>query len=305
MGYNKTTAENIKAFAKNIHLPDEAFAQMLPVCESVLTAYAEKFEKIKTNAFDNPERSKANEAILARIKTIAKNLGIQHDLSMLAVLFLLGMDAHDLYKCLNLSDEIYYASMKDISIWTKTCMQEAGHVGLYEYGWIMNFIRAEIIRLHRLEFHRITFNPRSRWEKCGLTVLKGDSVINIHVPSDGALNHDDVIESYRRAYRHFGCTGNAAFVCHSWLLYPGLLEFLPENSNIRAFAEDFDIIRTDPEKNCHELWRVFGKRENYDPAELPRNNSLQRGLADYLASHDSVTGSAYGIFVFDGEKILK
>ena len=85
----------------------------------------------------------------------------------------------------------------------------------------------------------------------------------------------------------------------------GLLEFLPENSNIRAFAEDFDIIRTDPEKNCHELWRVFGKRENYDPAELPRNNSLQRGLADYLASHDSVTGSGYGIFAFDGEKVIR
>lgn len=297
----KNRTDELKAFAEKIFLPPEAWDEVKPVCERWNEAFAENYERIKTNAFIE----KAIAEIEKEIKTFAKNEKIEKDLAMLGAVLLLGMDAYDLYKRLEISDQVYFDSMKDITIWTKTCMKEAGHVGLYEFGWIMNFIRAEIIRLHRLEFHEITFNPVSRWNKGGLTVKKGEKVINIHVPQDGPLTHDDVVESYRQAYRHFGRSGTAAFVCHSWLLYPGLLKFLPENSNIRAFAEDFDIIRTDPEKNCHELWRVFGKRENYDPAELPRDNSLQRGLADYLASHDSVTGSGYGIFAFDGQKVIR
>ena len=298
MEYNM---ELLKAFAEKIGLPEAAWIEVNPVCEKWCKAYAEENGGIKTNAFEN----NANAEIEKTIKAFAEKETIHKDLAMLGAVLLLGMDSYDLYKHQNLSDQVYYDSMKDIAIWTKTCMKEAGHVGLYEFGWIMNFIRAEIIRLHRLEFHQITFSPVSSWQRADLTVNKGEKVINIHVPEDGPLTHEDVIESYRQAYRHFGKSGTAAFVCHSWLLYPGLLEFLPENSNIRTFAEDFEIIKVDPEKNCHELWRVFGKREKYVPDELPRNNSLQRGLADYLASHDNVTGSAYGIFAFDGDKVIK
>jgi len=297
----KTYAEIIKAFAEKIALPAEAIEAVLPICETVIKAYAEEYSAIKTNAFDKDN----NDGVLSGIKAIAEKERIHQDLAMLAVVLLLGMDAKPLYDEKNLSEKIYFDSMKDITIWTKTCMTEAGHVGLYEFGWIMNFIRADIIRLHRLEFHEITFDPVEKWEKADLTVKDGDRVINIHVPQDGPLTHDDVIESYRQAYRHFGRSGTAAFVCHSWLLYPGLLEFLPENSNIRKFAEDFEIVETDHRKNYGELWRVFGKRKSYVPSELPRNNSLQRGLADYLAAHDNVTGAGYGIFAFDGEKVIK
>lgn len=293
--------ERIKAFAENIFLPEEALQEVLPVCDRWIKAYAEEYNRIKTNVFVNNEDAE----ITAEIKAFAEKEEIEKDLAMLGAVILLGMDAHDRYRERNLSDKIYYDSMKDISIWTKTCMKEAGHVGLYEFSWIMTFIRAEIIRLHRLEFHEITFNPVEKWEKAGLTIRKGEKVINIHVPEDGALTHEDVIESYRQAYHHFGRKGNAAFVCHSWLLYPGLLEFLPETSNIRAFAEDFDVIETGQRKNHGELWRVFGKRRSYVPSELPRNNSLQRGLADYLADHDNVTGDGYGIFAFDGEKVIR
>ncbi len=298
----KAYAENIKAFAENIALPAKALETVLPVCEIIFKAYAEVYDSIKANAFC---ASRANDAVLEGIKAIAEKESIHQDLAMLAVILMLGMDAKRLYGEKGLSDKIYFDSMKDIAIWTKTCMKEAGHVGLYEFGWIMNFIRAEIIRLHRLEFHEIAFDPVELWEGADLSVKKGDRVINIHVPEDGALTHEDVLESYRQAYRHFGRSGTAAFVCHSWLLFPGLLEFLQETSNIRAFAEDFEIIEHDERKNYGELWRVFGKRESYIPAELPRNNSLQRGLADYLAAHDNVTGAGYGIFAFDGKKVIK
>jgi len=298
MEYNK---DQLKAFAENIHLPEIALNEAEPVCELWIKTYADKYESIKTFAFVD----ESNDEIVKIIKAIAEKEGIEKDLVMLSAVLLLGMDAHERYRKENISDEVYYDSMKDITIWTKTCMKEAGHVGLYEFGWIMSFIRAEIIRLHRLEFHQIRFNPADCWQKDDLTVNKGDRVINIHVPEDGPLKHEDVIESYRRAYRYFGKAGKAAFVCHSWLLYPGMLEFLSEKSNIRAFAEDFDIIEVDHAKNSGDLWRIFGKRRSYNPAELPRENSLQRGMADYLAAHDNVTGSAYGIFAFDGEKIIK
>ena len=297
--------ETIKTFAENITLPSEAIETVLPVCEKINAAYAEEYSAIKTNAFNSDSVENSNEKIMDVIKAIAEKEDVHKDLATLAVLLMLGVDAKARYAEKNLSDEVYYASVKDIAIWAKTCMKEFGRVGLFEFAWVMSFIRADIIRLHRLEFHEIKFDPVDVWEKHGITVKKGDRVINLHIPEDGPMKHEDVIESYRRAYQHFGREGNAAFVCHSWLLYPGLLDFLPENSNIRAFAEDFEIIEYGQRKNHGELWRVFGKRRSYDPAELPRNTALQRGLADYLASHDNVTGEGYGIFVFDGEKVIK
>jgi hypothetical protein len=69
--------------------------------------------------------------------------------------------------------------------------------------------------------------------------------------------------------------------------------------------DDFDIISRNDVKNDGNLWRIFGRRDSYDPENLPRNTDLQRRMADYLAANDNVTGSGYGVFVFDGEKVVK
>ena len=79
---------------------------------------------------------------------------------------------------------------------------------------------------------------------------------------------------------------------------------IPEDSNIRAFMDCFHILSRDDRRFAGDLWRVFGHRDSYDPASLPRDTGLRRAMADYLAAHDGVTGTGYGVFTFDGERIL-
>jgi len=281
----------IKAFVENIGLSGNAQQAVIPICEKILKAFVEEYDIIKSNA--------ENDSL---IRELADNMHEEPDIVMLAVSILLGIDAHDLYMERNISEEIYWASMRDIAIWEKTCERMRGHVGLYEYCWIINFLKADIVRLHRLEFHIITYNEKNDWN----SVKPGDKVINTHIPEDGPLYYDDVIESYRRAYRYFNCSGKQAFVCESWLLYPGNYEFLSEKSNIRRFMDDFDITRKHDTKCSSDLWRVFGPCESFaDPSKLPDDTELQRNMKKYLEEHDCTTGGGFGIFYFDGENVIK
>ena len=287
--------DKIKAFAEHIGLPEEAQIPAVPLSERIFNEYPEEYAAIREKIQDKEQ-----------IYALAEKINKEQDLVMLAVCLLLGIDAEALYRERGIAEDIYWASMRDITIWTKTCMKMRGHVGLYEYGWITSFLTASIVRLHRLEFHIISFMDNKTWSKAGVTVNGGDPVINIHIPEDGPLLPEDVIESFRRAYRYFNCTGIQAFVCHSWLLYPGNYEFLSETSNIRKFMDNFDLITRDEYQYSSDLWRVFGPCPSYrDTSVFPRDTGLQRGMIRYLDEHDFTSGSGYGIFLFDGEHIVK
>ena len=53
------------------------------------------------------------------------------------------------------------------------------------------------------------------------------------------------------------------------------------------------------------LWRIFDKRDTYDPKTLPRDTSLRRAYAEHLEKDGMKVGSGRGIFFFDGEKFYK
>ena len=62
------------------------------------------------------------------------------------------------------------------------------------------------------------------------------------------------------------------YLCHSWLLYPGLKDILPEKSNIIMFQNQFQIVETDWDEREAE-WRIWGK--------------VQRNLNVYSEEHIS------------------
>lgn len=61
---------------------------------------------------------------------------------------------------------------------------------------------------------------------------------------------------FASAYTRFG--REIPYLCHSWLLYPGLTELLKPDSNIIRFQELFSLLQTDTEGTEAE-WRIFGK----------------------------------------------
>lgn len=292
---DNVNGDDIKTFCDKIELSREAYEAAEPLCRRIIGE--------KRDYFENEIVADIKDA--NKIHALAKSMVVDRDLCMLSCAILLGMNAHKLYKEKGIPEDIYYPSMREITIWERTCEREKQKIGYYEYSWLRHFLTADIVRLHRLEFHIVSFNRKLRYKKHGVSVKGGDEVINIHIPEDGPLYYSDVIESYRRAYRYFNRSGKAVFVCDSWLLYPGNYDFLPPTSRIREFMDDFDIISRNDVKNDGNLWRIFGRRDSYDPENLPRNTDLQRRMADYLAANDNVTGSGYGVFVFDGEKVVK
>jgi hypothetical protein len=87
------------------------------------------------------------------------------------------------------------------------------------------------------------------------------------------------------------------------VLFPEHKEFLPEHLNIRSFMEDFTYIKGESEEEFENDWRVFGKDCKKEPKDLPQDTTLQRAYAEHLMKGGK-TGSGYGVFLFDGEKIV-
>ena len=88
-------------------------------------------------------------------------------------------------------------------------------------------------------------------------VKKGDPIISIHIPQGEKLTLESVRESIIQGMAFWG--KEMPYLCHSWLLYPGLKDILPEKSNIIMFQNQFQIVETDWDEREAE-WRIWGKR---------------------------------------------
>lgn len=235
------------------------------------------------------------------IRELTRSLALEDDLGMLAVCLLLTGVSHRYYNEHNIDEQIYLDSMRDIWVWTQTCLENRHHLGVYEYGWLHNFWKAGIVRLGRLEFHIISYERDEPYTACGVTVKKGDPVINTHIPADGHLDPADVQDAFCRAYRYFGKTGITPIVCDSWLLYPGNRTFCAPGSRMVSFLDNFTILESRDKPNSGDLWRVFGKRETYKPDTLPEDTPLRRSLKQHLQKGGTM-GNGYGILLHDGQE---
>jgi len=283
-----------RTFFDNIAFPEEYRAQVLPVIARIERECEAEYKALDADRLE-----------LSHYEALAARLGENLDLVMLAACIMMGIDSKVRYDARGISDEIYYASQRELTIWSKRCVVDYGHLGVLGYEWLNNFTDPHVFRIGRLEFEHKIFPKGLSYENHGVSLHGGEPVINIHIPEDGPLDHEEVLASYRKAYEFFGLRGDYPFVCSTWLLYPANVEFLPEPSNIRLFMGDFTVIHSTDEKYSRDLWRVFGRRDSYDPASLPRNNRLQANLADYLAMHDGVTGEGYGVFLHNGKEIVR
>ena len=146
------------------------------------------------------------------------------------------------------------------------------------------------------------------YTKNGVNLKKGDRVINIHIPSSGAMTDEMRLESYKKAYEFFKKDGekNLVFVCYSWLLYPALENIYPKGSNLYNFFKEFDIISEEvhPVLPFTNAWRVYYKDYYGDNSVLTENTTLERNISNWLKGGNKI-GGGYGVIVFDGEKILK
>lgn len=187
--------------------------------------------------------------------------------------------ACDTYKCYRrrkIEERIFWDTFYDLTLWCENCYREFGEYGIQQYDWFFRHLECTIFRLGRLEFERMS----SEWEMAGenLCIRKGMPVISVHIPQGEKLDIRLSEDSFRQAFQFWG--REYPYLCHSWLLYPGLAEILPEDSNILQFQRLFQVVQTDYEGREAEQ-RIYGCVRD-DPKVYPQKTSLQKKASQYL-----------------------
>ena len=214
---------------------------------------------------------------------------------------------HDRYGAAGIPDEVFYASMDDIRCKVNECIECTGKAGTFVAGWYDGFFNMTRFAYGRFQYEPVVYDGEDIALSCGASLRKGGYFINFHIPSNGVPLTDEVrLGSYRLAYPHYASLfggGPVIFGCDSWLLYPAHRDFLPRHSNVLRFMDDFEVIKGRDEAVFGDKWRVFGRYSDLPASQLPRDTSLRAAYADRLAS-GLPTGEGFGVFAFDGEKII-
>ncbi len=150
-------------------------------------------------------------------------------------------------------------------------------------AWSANFARGRLLQIGRLQFQYL----------CG----RGDNTtVHIHIPGGEPLSHSAVLDAIKESgillKKYYGIT-NAVFKCDSWLLSPELQNFLKSESNIRLFADMFDVTEG-PDAKRDIIWNLYHTTDMN--AELEQKTSLQISIKKALDS---------GVIFHEGIGILK
>lgn len=172
--------------------------------------------------------------------------------------------------------ELFFNTAKKIAEGAGEYYSQHGKFGLYEYHFLANHVRGNIIRLGEFEYQYGRFD--------------GKRCITLHLPEKADLSREKRLESYRLARLYFG---NYPIIGDSWLFYGEHKKMLSEDSRIVDFMNDFEIISTHETHDYSELFHVFGRLSDYSFENLPKATSLQRAYAERVKNKLPV-GSGVG-----------
>lgn len=293
----------IKNIMEKIEFPQEAQEVFMNLCRQIekVTVYREKFTELADRFM-----SRDTDLVYEEVDVLAETMKVpSYTMSMMLFLWC-GEVLREEYISEEIPEEIYWDTMYDLHCKLMECYQVYGIWGIFVRSWYPGFYQMTRFALGRLQYEYSDFKL-DEYEVDGNIVRKGDRVINMHIPSRGSFSEEKRLDSYKRAFEFFKEDFGGQpipMVCESWLLYPQHREFLPEHLNIRSFMEDFTYIEGATEDKFENAWRVFGKDSTKAPNELPQETSLQKAYAEHLKAGGK-TGNGYGVFFFDGEKILR
>ena len=198
-----------------------------------------------------------------------------------------------------ISMEIFWNTAADIFFKMRECKTVYGVYGTFVASWYADFFKLKRFSFGRLQCECVSFSA-SDCRVNGNIVKTGQRVLNVHIPSCGHIEREDVIKSLDKAYDFFGFEGVMPVICNSWLLYPDHINVYPEKSRIRKFFDMFQIIssKNSEEGKFPDGWRVFGSETEKDKyKDLKEETTLQKNFKKYLLEGKR-TGSGLGIMFF-------
>lgn len=288
----------LESFFKRYDYPEAASAELLGAYD--ILSQNDDFNAVVKLFYDVDELRPAD--IERAMEKVSRDTGV-HEYTVKYLYYLcLTKFLPKLYKEKGIPEEVMWDSLEDFRYKLLECLEVYGVAGFHSTSWFYGFLRATMFKLGRMEYHIIKYKGDTVTVG-GQTVTNGDDIINVHIPSSGeSFATDARLDSYAMAYDFFkNVIGHEVkcFFCHSWLLFPEQNNFLPEKSNVRSFMKDFKLVTselyTEPRSN---MWRIFGRYGEAPAEKLPRDTSLRRAYADYLAT-GAYPGWGKGVFFWD------
>lgn len=242
----------------------------------------------------------------------------KQDLCIIPVLCEMLPEAIAFYRAQGTPEDVIQATFRDVMRWVSHYANtHDGKPGLNEYQWVGLHYAGELFEFGRLQYQKnrwefscfvwqlpdgsLCIRPDSGQlppEEGVLLLYPGAPVLNLHIPAGERLSKETIDASLCAAagfFRQQGYPSRIA-VCDSWLLDPVLDRFLPEESNIRAFAARFTRL---PGGTGSTAGR-FLFRTDYTPKmlhEIQPQTALQRGVHAYLCEGGTLRDTAGFLFL--------
>ena len=280
-------------------------AQKLQLDADCVAAFTAAEEKL----LPEPELQNAVVALLeynepegmAQLQVLAEMTGV-HQLTVNAIALIHAIPMlQRLYEAKKVPVALMWDTMIDIKCKFAEEHDLSGIWGTGAMSWYMRVFTLRIIKLGRLEFEPIGY----KWDTPYRGIKKGDPVMNMHIPSTGPMRIEDVLDSFKRAYKFFGYTEPMPVAAASWLLYPPVCEqVMKPGSNLRNFYDLFDVVESYEDPDNKNFWRIFNME--WSPGVLdkvPLDTSLRRNLHAFMKPGVNM-GVGRCMLLFDGERVI-
>lgn len=302
--------EYLTSFMGEIDFPQEAQEALLidlkkviecDVSREMFFAPIERYEKGEIDHL-RPYIFKEKNSPLKRVKELT---GIhEHTLDLL--FFLCATPALEKrYEKKGLPRELFVDAMRDLKCKLIECKKVYDVWGSFVAFWFDGWFDMTRFALGRLQFE---IKKMFTFFVCGgRLIYPGKRYLNLHIPSSGALNHDEVIASYKRAYEFFAPQfeeKDILFVTMSWLLFKEHRKMLPVTSNVIKFMDDFKIVLNFKDPKNGDFWRIFNKNYDKKLTDYGAQTTLQKAYEKHIKSGKKM-GGAIGAFTYDGESFKK
>ena len=297
-------AKHIKKVMDKVEFPEEAkacFNRIFDRIRKEADLRKEYYALLNEYLYKEPDMKLGDS--LDKVTKLAVEYGENQYTMHMAFILSCTPRMYELYEEEGIDEEIYWEGLLDLRAKLLECMECKGVPGTFVGGWFNGWFRLTRFALGRFQYEPISYNFGKAVElPCGETLLPGNPIANMHIPSTGVPLTDEVRNaSYKKAYDFLSKrfkTNKVFLCCSSWLLFGKHTEFLPENSNILKFMGDFHLTTSVEKETFGDCWRLFGKYAEGEVKDLPENNSLRRAYKKWLLDGKK-TGSGWGCMLIE------
>lgn len=195
------------------------------------------------------------------------------------------------YRKRDISDQVFIDSLADLVYRVNRYYLANGRYGLsaHDMKWLAYIYRMETFALGSLRYRKyhVTYSELERFgdehlvlsDAAKEVLYEGRNVVYIHIPTGANLISQAVDESLALArvffQDHFAEFEYDLFISRTWLLYPGLSEFMNLDSNIIKFLDRFEIVAS--HNNPKQAFaRIYGTSDLLAINEMNKTSSLMK-----------------------------